>query len=504
MVTVLLLAVLIAGSSADRIGQRYALKDQPNFNLRFGSYQFTRDGQSYDDEPVHDIIFSVLQFKRNQRLYNWSQHLIFMDPKVGEKNATGHFDGMIGSLQRNQVDIVFNLIIQDYFVHDVIVHGPVFMPMELMITQARQLPKFKNSDVAESLGILIFAATLQLSHGLTVAAGVFVTSYLILENTGGKVLESAGRKLSEFIWSCLQTIVGQEYSKYSLGSQRLVWTSVVTSLFFTISGYALNQLSTDSVVAIPFKYADSIDDIIGRHGNRYEIHIDQNLFFNQKVKLAPAATPLGRIYKLIQAQESCPDPRTCNSANILEMTNYIIDSISQHDPRYLALWDKRRTHILLRCIYPYLRNAISEQGVHMSRAPIAEAIAVTAFRKGLPSILNQYLHMRLSFILEFGLDEKLLQIFYSALPKNQLGIEGDHWSCLERPTDDPDVPTIGFRIDRLAKALILVLAGWITSAAMLLTESTRHIILFTSKLCRSRTIKKSKRNLKKRARHVCG
>ncbi|KAI1300013.1 hypothetical protein HDE_03615 [Halotydeus destructor] len=394
---------------------------EPEESSQLRTARWILPDQPREEEPSSGFLSSVLQYERNNMLYNWSEKLVFMDGKMGEMNASGHFDGMLGSLQHNDVDLIFHLIIQELFVHDVIVHGPVFMPLELVITQARQESKFRNIDVADSLGIMIATSAWQLLPGLIVAALVISFSHLaIVGHRYRKFWQSVFISLRRFCRRCLCSMMGQDNDTYAISSQRLAWIFVSASLFVTISGYVLNQLSTDAVVLVEPKYAERIEDLLGNNGTLYDVHIDEEMYFYPKLKKETPSSNLGRLYRQIGRQQVCPEPRTCNMAPLAEMTNYVIDSAMRRDARYIALWEKRYIRNQLRCLYPYLRNAMSEKHMRIGQVPIAEALGIIALSKGLPDAVIRYLSMRWSFVLEFGLQGKLYEDFTLALAKNNL------------------------------------------------------------------------------------
>ncbi|KAI1300009.1 hypothetical protein HDE_03611 [Halotydeus destructor] len=344
-------------------------------------------------------------------------------------------------------------------------HGPVFMSMELVMTQARQRPKYANFDILDSLGSTTFYMTKQLLKGLGLSCFFTVCSHFVLSNLQSErsLYRIAVIKFWIFCWSCLKAIIRQEYPRYAFWCQSMVWWTVCQSLFVAISGYALNQLSTDAVVTVTPIYAETVQDLLDK-GNFYDVHISSGLFFIPRLKLAPPSSLLGRLYRQVERRQVCPESRTCYLGSAVTKTQYVTSALVERDPRYVSLLEKRVAQSYLRCLYPYFGDKASEQDAYMSQAPIAETMGITAFRNDLPYGIYKYLFMRLSFILEFGLEGKLIQEMTSAIPKNKVpGFETDEWDCLERPQNEPDKPIVAFAIEKMSKTIKLVLISCIIS-----------------------------------------
>ncbi|KAI1300012.1 hypothetical protein HDE_03612 [Halotydeus destructor] len=369
-------------------------------------------------------------------------------------------------------DTVFQSIVQEIFVDDVMDCGPVNLPMELIIIQARQKPRYFDIDAVDSLGSMSFSAIRQLLIGLVAGAFFISGSSMMLRYRYyfTDTMTIGATQLGLFITNCCSAIFRQNTSRYMTWSHRIAWSSVCCALFIAIYGYALNQLSTDAVVEAPIKYAETMDDFL-EDENRYDVHIKPSLFFMPRIKLALPTSKLGRLYRQLQRLEICSEARTCYLADGKDQSLHFVTSIREHDTRHISLMDKGVAQSVIKCIYPYVQENFTEN-VYVTETPLDETLGLVGFRKGLPRPILGYLAMRFSFVLEFGLGTKTLQEMAYAVPKNHLPFfKSDEWLCLDKPRDVSDPPVVAFTLRRMKKALKLGFVSFLLSNFVLLIES---------------------------------
>ncbi|KAI1300008.1 hypothetical protein HDE_03618 [Halotydeus destructor] len=378
--------VLFGTCLTTSVGERYQLSDYMGYKLRLASAKLSRVGQPIDDEPAYTALSSVFQLNRNRYLYNWSYEFHFVRP-TNETKDVANIDDMITVLQNNRSDVLYRMIIQEFFDTDAISYGAILGGSDLVTIQVLQQSANSSIDFTASLGYMTFLATRQLSIGFIVAVVFLVCSQTV--NRLGKVqLKAVFTILFNYVGKCFKTLVRQSYSEYASWSERIAWTSVAIALFVAIFGFALNELSTDAVVVAQPRYAETVGDLLS-NSQAYDLHMIQGLYFLTRLSLERPSTELGRIYHRLVSGQSCPQPRTCPLGKFVDKGEYFIESVKTRDCRFVLLIDKATAVWAQRCLFATFDPEISEN-VYLTQKPLSKAIGVIPFRRNLPWAMHSY------------------------------------------------------------------------------------------------------------------
>ncbi|KAI1299812.1 hypothetical protein HDE_03698 [Halotydeus destructor] len=461
---------------------------EPEHICLIPTLKFAREDQPIEDEPAYGKLKSILQFDRNRHLYNWSYEFNFVKSPPERAEYLVSVTDTTEVLERNSSDVLYKMIIQEYFDSEIISHGPVVMALDLVIVQAVQKSESRSVDFSASLGYMTVLATRQLSIGLIVTV-IFLSCSQAVNELGKDKVKPILKVSLNYCANCFNTVLLQDRARYRIWSQRVAWISVAISLFIAIYGFTLNVLSTDAVVIASPKYAETAEDLLDRLTD-YDLHMTNGLYFIARLSIEPRSTNLGRIYYHMKNDQKCPEPRTCSLGSIVKKREYFRDSLEHRDRRSALLIDRSTASWAQRCLIPIFDREISER-MYLSQIPIAQTMGVIAFRPGLHWVIRRYVSLKLSFILESGLAERFTDDFLSTAIKNQLpDFDEDSWHCLRRPPDENEHVVGSVTVDKLKSAVFgfcLVIAmsfiTFISEMTLKVQRSSGSDMIFTLTSC---------------------
>ncbi|KAI1287981.1 hypothetical protein HDE_09652 [Halotydeus destructor] len=185
------------------------------------------------------------------------------DGVAGYRLEDGNYTGLLGKVQRQEIDFVSQKIRPAVLQDEVVGIGPVLLPTGLQsISRGGAATRATNDilGVLQDLSIEALAAVaICIYIGITVVT--FVTESKRTSLLDFQLIQWAVGWLDK-CWHFALTVVDQEILSPTIWAIRFVWLSSCVAIFLVVFGFLLGMLSTDESVEIPSKRIETIYDLI--------------------------------------------------------------------------------------------------------------------------------------------------------------------------------------------------------------------------------------------------
>ncbi|KAI1309110.1 hypothetical protein HDE_00336 [Halotydeus destructor] len=321
---------------------------------------------------------------------------------MGNSDRTGNYSGLLGMLQRQEVDYAPGLTRLDCLGGSSLRVMAVAGSAEVRIISKKMVPVNQSLEHFEPLidTMFLFDNYSLFTLFVSVMAVAMVISIGDSKAPRKRFLESALKTL----WASFELMVSQGKHRYVTAVQRLPWLHLTAGLFIIISGLFLNLLSTERVAQRELDQIDTFDDLFNKF-NGQEPTIMANYFTNGLRHLTRPGTKENALFERIKSNENSTYKFDMKAGSTQELFHITAKKQLDEGRRYLLFEDM----MLKPDVFCHILPTIFDK-MHMSRDTILDGILAYLYNSNSDPMFVKYVSYRLTNKLEFGFfDREVLQ-----------------------------------------------------------------------------------------------
>ena len=265
--------------------------------------------------------------------------------EAGNPNSTGHYDGYVGAIQRDEFDSAIFVVRADTLPFE-----PGKLTPPIYSADVAILSITKGKEVSIERGVTSFL-DLQLPVRIYVVFGLFFTVPLILvyDRRHHQNIRHPVTFLKCYMHNCntmLNLFLDQEqFSPHHLFAHVLTFTSSLFMLF-AVFGILLSTVGSNMVVKREPQPIDTLDDLLA--SNRTAL-VAGTLFAGRVIESAPERTKLHQLKKRVDSITiNADDSAQINQFLSVGIQNFI-DRLANHSAVYLMAEEWARTCMRISC-----------------------------------------------------------------------------------------------------------------------------------------------------------
>ncbi|KAI1290909.1 hypothetical protein HDE_07833 [Halotydeus destructor] len=349
----------------------------------------------------------------------------------GYYNGSGKYSGLLGMLQRDEIDYAFQIVRTDAIIDDNIYAGPaVYSGSSYIISKTL---KFKNVNIEvadvvrhftmvawEYLGIICFVVSVVSS---------FMYATLSRKTSTVRDVALVGSKQ---VWNYFEILTAQGMVARDHVSTSIAW--VVTSLgtFIIVSGYLLNFMSCDQVAQEPQPLIDSLEAQLSPNFRHVGPTVFNNFFLYQKLIKPEPGTQLYVLAQLIKEKGKFIDAEASAKKGSLDNMYRLIDEIDRGKKTMISesvFWDLISHRVLCASSSTKVIDVIVSQ-------PFNEGVLTYFFNKRLPGEVIRYLDYHARNAVELGVTNQRVVSSASYMIASYFNDNYDTMRCYTGLRDD--------------------------------------------------------------------
>ncbi|KAI1306515.1 hypothetical protein HDE_00993 [Halotydeus destructor] len=241
--------------------------------------------------------------------------IVTTDVRSGDAGIDGNYSGVIGLIQRGEVDYTSAWMREDCIASDSIgVLAPVagadvriVSPVLNDSANTEGIVKYDSgSDKFEP-----FLDTFSLIDGYTyigIFASIFTVAIIIWFDTSRRsshpqTFKSLAKQLVVSLWCVFALMVSQGKSMFNTSSLKLMWFMMTIGIFIISSGYLLNLLGTEQVAKRSPDQIETLTDIISQKFEHIEPTLVTNAFTYALDKLVKPGSNEEKVFKKLRRHD---------------------------------------------------------------------------------------------------------------------------------------------------------------------------------------------------------
>lgn len=406
-----------------------------------------------------------------------------MENSGGYANATGHYTGMIGIMQRDEADFGPQFIRSDGMMGEPVELAPVFGPADVAIISGLLPSRSKIVQVTDVVGnfdLTMYCYLCVLLYFLvTCLIGSFVCNVVKWRNGTKFNRGQIVKRISRIFFELFRILVDQESFESSVWSHRLIWLSGTMTIFVVLLGYLLNLISTDLMVTIKPSQVDSLTDQISEDFKEVKPYILKNYYLYGILQKTRKGSRLERLHELFKRYPDHQiEPRLDGNADeYLKMNAKLYPSFMTHFNASLLLPDYYWNTMFLPAGCQYDPKIIKK--LYCSKDTFANGNLHYFMNKKAGQGFKKFLTFRLRAVFEFQVIEHAFDRFKSVAMNDLMSkpVTFGSLNCKSKENYmNLETEPILFHLAALGNLLLIIGICLLFSLILLIVELNLHIL----------------------------
>ena len=356
---------------------------------------------------------------------------------VAPRNTT--YNGVIGMLQRDEVDIVTILTRVDNLVDGSVVKvgSAIASGHNVMQSPIRRPTKMSIEISHVFMEVDTFTYVIFIVCITTIGIGLVLVH--VVHYSRRMSLSKLGRKMAKTIWTMTTILIDNgDISRVSRSTPRILWTLMMILVFVTVFSYTLNYLACDQVADIIPTQLDTLYQLLNEQPfNKYQIYMSPIYFFYSIIKMAPNGSIYNRLYRRIVDTNGFIKYGFTESWNSKES-----DQLWSrfHKSRDMVLFLPGETVTMFKpivCLFEPFKILDS----HFGSEKISESIVAAPVNHRMSYDMYRYIRYRQMTVLEMGYMHQSVQMAIKSMVEGLAIIgpgDGQKLQCLYSLKDDQE------------------------------------------------------------------
>ena len=398
----------------------------------------------------------------------------------GTPNATGHYDGLVGMLQRNQFDITPVGVRIDALAFQPIKHSATMIDAEFCIVTGHRESTFIQRELISFISAFPFVFYV---HFSTV---IFIVTLLLSYISFAIVSEFDIIRFTLYVmhitFDCWAYLLRQNVRYPSQSSSRVVFAAF--AIYVTcVTGYWLNEVGSNLKANRPVAQIDSLENLL--ETSEMKITYMQVFSLTEVMQSSPVNTNMNRLWNRVKnnLDQAVIDKTPLSRQQTVKLFLMAMDDLKNGE----------RAIIMPRKFVKFQRMISCILGMNKEMTPIhtseefGQGIATCMFSHKIHPFVEKFVNYILITLFEAGFKESMNVNFPNLFSQVQsIDLLGKHFRCIEGRPGEEDTPAYQpFDLHVMGSLFYILFATYGAIFGVLMLE-----ILFGRRPRRSEAVKK--------------